>query len=120
MTSPLLQLDQRPLTNYMEKMQHDITPSMRGILIDWLVEVSISRKSDYVLTKCTGTLLHLNRRKELFCLFQEASIKLLVAFSSKVYWLSCIVAYQLVMAITNQNKFVGGFTFILLLFLPSF
>ncbi|OAY54315.1 cyclin-A2-2 [Manihot esculenta] len=34
------ELDQRPLTNYMEKMQHDITPSMRGILIDWLVEVS--------------------------------------------------------------------------------
>ncbi|KAJ9168372.1 hypothetical protein P3X46_019907 [Hevea brasiliensis] len=34
------ELDHRPLTNYMEKMQHDITPSMRGILIDWLVEVS--------------------------------------------------------------------------------
>ncbi|XP_050232547.1 cyclin-A2-1-like isoform X2 [Mercurialis annua] len=34
------ELDQRPSTNYMEKLQHDITPSMRGILIDWLVEVS--------------------------------------------------------------------------------
>ncbi|WCJ29774.1 cyclin a2 1 [Euphorbia peplus] len=34
------ELDQRPSTNYMERLQHDITPSMRGILIDWLVEVS--------------------------------------------------------------------------------
>ncbi|XP_059455440.1 uncharacterized protein LOC132185682 isoform X1 [Corylus avellana] len=33
-------LDCRPSTNYMEKLQRDITPSMRGILIDWLVEVS--------------------------------------------------------------------------------
>ncbi|XP_062164202.1 cyclin-A2-2-like isoform X2 [Alnus glutinosa] len=34
------ELDCRPSTNYMEKLQRDITPSMRGILIDWLVEVS--------------------------------------------------------------------------------
>ncbi|KAM3735889.1 hypothetical protein ACB098_10G122100 [Castanea mollissima] len=34
------ELDCRPSTNYMEKVQQDITPSMRGILIDWLVEVS--------------------------------------------------------------------------------
>lgn len=34
------ELDQRPSTNYMEKLQRDITPNMRGILIDWLVEVS--------------------------------------------------------------------------------
>ncbi|XVE98535.1 hypothetical protein REPUB_Repub03eG0114100 [Reevesia pubescens] len=34
------ELDQRPSTNYMEQLQQDITPSMRGILIDWLVEVS--------------------------------------------------------------------------------
>ncbi|KAK9029587.1 hypothetical protein V6N11_026699 [Hibiscus sabdariffa] len=36
----LLQLNRRPSTNYMEQVQKDITPSMRGILIDWLVEVS--------------------------------------------------------------------------------
>ncbi|MFQ6638316.1 hypothetical protein Gotur_014521 [Gossypium turneri] len=35
-----LQLNQRPSTNYMEQLQRDITPSMRGILVDWLVEVS--------------------------------------------------------------------------------
>ncbi|XP_061346281.1 cyclin-A2-2-like [Gastrolobium bilobum] len=34
------ELDRRPLTNYMDKLQQDTTPSMRGILIDWLVEVS--------------------------------------------------------------------------------
>ncbi|XP_022731404.1 cyclin-A2-2 [Durio zibethinus] len=34
------ELNQRPSTNYMEQLQQDITPSMRGILIDWLVEVS--------------------------------------------------------------------------------
>lgn len=37
---PSFQLDQRPSTTYMEKLQQDITPNMRGILIDWLVEVS--------------------------------------------------------------------------------
>ncbi|KAE8657936.1 Cyclin-A2-1 [Hibiscus syriacus] len=34
------ELNRRPSTNYMEQVQKDITPSMRGILIDWLVEVS--------------------------------------------------------------------------------
>ncbi|KAK7293600.1 hypothetical protein RJT34_16470 [Clitoria ternatea] len=32
--------ERRPLTDYMDKLQQDITPSMRGILVDWLVEVS--------------------------------------------------------------------------------
>ncbi|XP_022951359.1 cyclin-A2-1-like [Cucurbita moschata] len=36
----VIELDQRPSTNYMEKLQKYITPIMRGILIDWLVEVS--------------------------------------------------------------------------------
>lgn len=30
----------RPLANYMEEVQEDINASMRGILIDWLVEVA--------------------------------------------------------------------------------
>ncbi|KAK7351412.1 hypothetical protein VNO77_10854 [Canavalia gladiata] len=34
------ELERRLLTNYMDKLQQDITPSMRGILVDWLVEVS--------------------------------------------------------------------------------
>ncbi|GAB4854170.1 Cyclin-A2 [Ancistrocladus abbreviatus] len=34
------ELNQRSSTNYMETVQRDITQSMRGILIDWLVEVS--------------------------------------------------------------------------------
>ncbi|KAK4747053.1 hypothetical protein SAY87_026090 [Trapa incisa] len=36
----ILELEQRPSSNYMETLQQDITPNMRGILIDWLVEVS--------------------------------------------------------------------------------
>ncbi|XP_027331498.1 cyclin-A2-2-like [Abrus precatorius] len=33
--------ESRPvIANYMDKLQQDITPSMRGILVDWLVEVS--------------------------------------------------------------------------------
>ncbi|XP_062023076.1 LOW QUALITY PROTEIN: cyclin-A2-2-like [Rosa rugosa] len=36
----LTEIERRPSTNYMETLQQDITPSMRGILIDWLVEVS--------------------------------------------------------------------------------
>ncbi|KAL7159432.1 hypothetical protein ABFS83_01G026700 [Erythranthe nasuta] len=34
------QVDRRPVADYMEKLQRDITHGMRGILIDWLVEVS--------------------------------------------------------------------------------
>ncbi|KAJ7966114.1 Cyclin [Quillaja saponaria] len=34
------ELERRPSTKYMEKLQQDITPTMRGVLIDWLVEVS--------------------------------------------------------------------------------
>lgn len=34
------ELNLRPSTDYMEKVQQDITPSMRGVLVDWLVEVS--------------------------------------------------------------------------------
>nr|QYW07113.1 cyclin A2-1 [Dimocarpus longan] len=34
------ELHQRPSTTYMESLQQDINPNMRGILIDWLVEVS--------------------------------------------------------------------------------
>ncbi|XP_004498706.2 cyclin-A2-2 [Cicer arietinum] len=32
--------ERRPLANYMEKLQQDINPKMRAILVDWLVEVS--------------------------------------------------------------------------------
>ncbi|CAN1828087.1 CYCA2-2 [Linum perenne] len=34
------ELNQRPSADYMETLQSDVTPNMRGILIDWLVEVS--------------------------------------------------------------------------------
>ncbi|RDY10030.1 Cyclin-A2-2, partial [Mucuna pruriens] len=34
------EFERRPLANYMDELQQDITPSMRGILIDWIVEVS--------------------------------------------------------------------------------
>ena len=33
-------MKRRPTTDFMETMQKDINPSMRGILIDWLVEVA--------------------------------------------------------------------------------
>ncbi|KAG4933962.1 hypothetical protein JHK87_047964 [Glycine soja] len=34
------EFERRPSSDYMDMLQQDITPSMRGILIDWLVEVS--------------------------------------------------------------------------------
>ena len=37
------QLIRRPRPNYMETLQQDITMNMRGLLIDWLVEVSMDR-----------------------------------------------------------------------------
>lgn len=30
----------RPLANYIETVQKDVTANMRGILVDWLVEVA--------------------------------------------------------------------------------
>ncbi|KAF3446591.1 hypothetical protein FNV43_RR11771 [Rhamnella rubrinervis] len=32
--------NRRPLPDYIEKIQKDITPNMRGVLVDWLVEVA--------------------------------------------------------------------------------
>ncbi|VVA92767.1 unnamed protein product [Arabis nemorensis] len=33
-------LKHRPLPDYIEKVQNDLTPNMRGVLVDWLVEVA--------------------------------------------------------------------------------
>ncbi|KAF8084781.1 hypothetical protein N665_0701s0011 [Sinapis alba] len=33
-------LKQRPLHDYIDKVQNDVTPNMRGVLVDWLVEVA--------------------------------------------------------------------------------
>lgn len=34
------EVKKRPSTDYMDKIQKDINPSMRAILVDWLVEVN--------------------------------------------------------------------------------
>ena len=38
----IVQVDpkRRPLPDYLEKVQKDVSPNMRGILVDWLVEVA--------------------------------------------------------------------------------
>ncbi|XP_074280489.1 cyclin-A2-2-like isoform X2 [Silene latifolia] len=38
------ELNQRPSFDYMENMQRDVTSGMRGILVDWIVEVSLEYK----------------------------------------------------------------------------
>ncbi|KAL6525947.1 hypothetical protein OROHE_015471 [Orobanche hederae] len=35
-----VEVKRRPLSNYMEKVQEDINPCMRAVLVDWLVEVA--------------------------------------------------------------------------------
>ncbi|KAA8528483.1 hypothetical protein F0562_035838 [Nyssa sinensis] len=35
-----MEAKRRPLPNYIEKIQKDVSPNMRGILVDWLVEVA--------------------------------------------------------------------------------
>ena len=45
-----LQLVRRPCPNFMETVQRDITQSMRGILVDWLVEVSIISLPDIIIS----------------------------------------------------------------------
>ncbi|KAA8541846.1 hypothetical protein F0562_022998 [Nyssa sinensis] len=38
------ELMRRPISNFMELVQRDITQSMRGILVDWLVEFQVSEE----------------------------------------------------------------------------
>jgi len=52
-----LQLVRRSLPNFMETMQRDITQSMRGILIDWLVEVSVISLPEIILVMLLDVLL---------------------------------------------------------------
>ncbi|KAI3786051.1 hypothetical protein L1987_45178 [Smallanthus sonchifolius] len=40
------ELTRRPHFDFMETVQRDVTPSMRGVLADWLVEVSVEYKLD--------------------------------------------------------------------------
>lgn len=35
-----MEAKRRPLSDYLEKTQKDITSNMRGVLVDWLVEVA--------------------------------------------------------------------------------
>lgn len=35
-----MEAKRRPLPDYSEKVQKDVTPTMRGVLVDWLVEVA--------------------------------------------------------------------------------
>lgn len=39
-----METKRRPLPDYIEKVQKDVTSNMRGILVDWLVEVSMEYK----------------------------------------------------------------------------
>jgi len=55
------QLSRRPYPNFMETVQQDITPSMRAILVDWLVEVCIIRLShSHVVTAYSNFQVLLN------------------------------------------------------------
>ncbi|CAN1776245.1 Putative cyclin-A3-1 [Linum perenne] len=50
-----LEPKRRPLPDYIEKIQTEVSPNMRGILVDWLVEVAVA-----YLSVC----IHLNRKYE--------------------------------------------------------
>ncbi|KAL5074279.1 hypothetical protein RYX36_013263 [Vicia faba] len=68
------ELEKRSSTNYMERLQHDISPRMRGILIDWLVEVS----EEYKLVPDTLYLtVNLIDRFLSTCLIQKHKLQLL-------------------------------------------
>jgi hypothetical protein len=52
------QTRKRPSTDFLETIQKDVNPSMRAILIDWLVEVSISAARIKFTISLLATLLH--------------------------------------------------------------
>jgi cyclin A len=70
------ELEKRPSTNYMEKLQQDICPSMCGILIDWLVEVTEECKlvtdtfypTVNLIDRFLSTRLIQKRRLQLLCI----------------------------------------------------
>lgn len=35
-----METKRRPVPNYLEKVQKEVTANMRGVLVDWLVEVA--------------------------------------------------------------------------------
>ncbi|WOG98970.1 hypothetical protein DCAR_0418316 [Daucus carota subsp. sativus] len=39
-----METKRRPMMNYIEQVQKDVTSNMRGVLVDWLVEVSLEYK----------------------------------------------------------------------------
>lgn len=39
-----MQRKRRPMLNYMDRVQHMVTVNMRGIFMDWLVEVVVEYK----------------------------------------------------------------------------
>lgn len=65
----MVQVDprRRPLPDYMEKVQKDVSANMRGILVDWLVEVAEEYKllpeSLYLATSYIDRFLSTNALK---------------------------------------------------------
>lgn len=47
-----MEVKRRPLQDYMEKVQMDVTPNMRGILVNWLVDAA----EEYQLLSVPDTL----------------------------------------------------------------
>lgn len=70
------QLSRRPYPNFMETVQQDITPSMRAILVDWLVEVCIIRLShSHVVTAYSNFQVLLNNMN-----YKFVKLLLLISF----------------------------------------
>ena len=52
-----IEVKRRPLPDYIEKVQKDVNANMRGILVDWLVEVA----EEYMLLSDTLSIHLLHR-----------------------------------------------------------
>jgi Cyclin, N-terminal domain len=57
----ILQTKKRPSTDFIETIQTDINPSMRAILVDWLVEVIFSLSLSPPLVSSTTGLAEMIR-----------------------------------------------------------
>lgn len=71
----LPQLARRPFPNFMETIQRDITQSMRGILVDWLVEVRTVLLFVRLICICivSGMAVYWGNHIKLFCHFYHVS-----------------------------------------------
>lgn len=71
----------------MERIQRDITQTMRGILVDWLVEVRILSLPEFAILNHLGNACNLLYKTYVFEVYPEAGAFYGLVFKRLLQWL---------------------------------